>query len=116
MRVLSAGHNLRSKLEAYLSQTLRSDQIDNFKDNMATTTETTLSTAITGEHLEQATHKEPLKPSGALDSIEHFDVTPTIGREFPGASLKEWLEAPNSDELLKELAITSKPIPSNRPY
>ncbi|GES64772.1 taurine catabolism dioxygenase TauD/TfdA [Aspergillus terreus] len=50
--------------------------------------------------------KEPLKLSGALEGYESFDVTPVIGREFPTANLKEWLRAPNSDELLKDLAIT----------
>ena len=54
--------------------------------------------------------KEPLKLSGALDSFDSFDVTPVIGREFPTANLKEWLQAPNSDELLRDLAITSKDI------
>lgn len=52
-------------------------------------------------------HKEPLKLTGALDKYESFDVTPVIGKEFPTANLKEWLEAPNSDELLRDLAITS---------
>ena len=52
--------------------------------------------------------KEPLKLSGVLDRLNFFDVTPVIGREFPDADLKEWLEAPNSDELLRDLAITSK--------
>ncbi|KAL2018387.1 hypothetical protein VTK56DRAFT_922 [Thermocarpiscus australiensis] len=50
--------------------------------------------------------REPLKLSGALDSYESFDVTPVIGREFPTARLVEWLNAPNSDELLRDLAIT----------
>ncbi|KAL4894942.1 hypothetical protein BDV59DRAFT_192328 [Aspergillus ambiguus] len=50
--------------------------------------------------------KQPLKLSGVLDGYESFDVTPVIGREFPTASLKEWLRAPNSDELLRDLAIT----------
>jgi hypothetical protein len=54
------------------------------------------------------THKEPLQLQGALDQYDSFDVTPIIGREFPAASLKEWLDAPNSDELLRELAITSQ--------
>ncbi|KAH8879001.1 taurine catabolism dioxygenase [Thozetella sp. PMI_491] len=49
---------------------------------------------------------EPLKLSGALDSFESFDVTPIIGKEFPKARLVEWLDAPNSDELLRDLAIT----------
>ena len=52
--------------------------------------------------------REPLKLSGVLDSYESFDVTPVIGREFPTANLVEWLEAPNSDELLRDLAITSQ--------
>jgi len=51
--------------------------------------------------------REPLKLSGALNSYESFDVTPAIGREFPAANLVEWLNAPNSDELLRDLAITS---------
>lgn len=55
-------------------------------------------------------HKEPLKLSGALEAHESFDVTPIIGREFPKAKLVEWLDAENSDELLRDLAITSKSI------
>jgi hypothetical protein len=54
------------------------------------------------------THKEPLQLQGALDKYESFDVTTIIGREYPLANLKEWLEAPNSDELLRDLAITSQ--------
>lgn len=52
--------------------------------------------------------REPLKLSGSLDSFESFDVTTVIGREFPTANLKEWLHAPNSDKLLRDLAITSE--------
>lgn len=52
-------------------------------------------------------HKKPLKLSGALDYFESFDVTPTIGREFVGVNLAKWLKAPNSDELIRDLAITS---------
>lgn len=51
-------------------------------------------------------HKEPLQLQGTLDQFESFDVTPIIGKEFPTANLKDWLEAPHSDELLKDLAIT----------
>ncbi|PMD23509.1 putative alpha-ketoglutarate-dependent taurine dioxygenase [Hyaloscypha hepaticicola] len=51
-------------------------------------------------------HKEPLKLSGALDHFESFDVTPIIGREFVGVNLAKWLRAPNSDELIRDLAIT----------
>ncbi|KAF2716404.1 taurine catabolism dioxygenase [Polychaeton citri CBS 116435] len=48
----------------------------------------------------------PLSLKGALDHYKSFDVTPVIGREFPDANLKEWLEAPNSDDLIRDLAIT----------
>lgn len=57
----------------------------------------------------KAEHKKPLKLSGVLKSFESFDVTPVIGREFPKANLVDWLSAENSDELLRDLAITSKP-------
>ncbi|KAI7784114.1 hypothetical protein LA080_010426 [Diaporthe eres] len=54
----------------------------------------------------KAEHKQPLKLSGALEPFESFDVTPVIGREFPKANLVDWLDAENSDELLRDLAIT----------
>ncbi|KAK2616640.1 hypothetical protein QQS21_000463 [Conoideocrella luteorostrata] len=49
---------------------------------------------------------KPIRASGALNTFESFDVTPTIGREFPKANLVELLNAPNSDELIRDLAIT----------
>jgi hypothetical protein len=51
--------------------------------------------------------REPLKLKGLLDQFESFDVTPVIGREFANVNLKEWLRAPNSDDLIRDLAITS---------
>lgn len=51
---------------------------------------------------------QPLKTSSSIDAYESFDVTPVIGREFPKANLVEWLNAPNADELIRDLAITSK--------
>ncbi|PKX91218.1 TauD/TfdA dioxygenase family protein [Aspergillus novofumigatus IBT 16806] len=50
--------------------------------------------------------KEPLRRRGLLDEYESFDVTPTIGTEFPEANVVEWMKAPNSDELLRDLAVT----------
>jgi hypothetical protein len=61
------------------------------------------------------TKREPLKLSGALDHFESFDVTPIIGREFVGVNLAKWLRAPNSDELIRDLAITSKIPQSSTP-
>lgn len=62
--------------------------------------------------------RAPLQLSGALDAFESFDVTPVIGREFPNASLGDFLRAPNSDELLRDLAVTgkSKPVNNNSPH
>jgi hypothetical protein len=52
---------------------------------------------------------EPLKKSGALDAAFEFeDITPTIGREYPKTQIVEdVLNASNSDELLRDIAITS---------
>ncbi len=37
---------------------------------------------------------------------KHYDVTPAIGREFSkDLQLKDLLDAPNSDELLRDLAV-----------
>ena len=62
----------------------------------------------TNGHVSQhSQHREPLKLSGALEKFKHFDVTPVIGREFVDVDLKNWLRAENSDELIRDLAITS---------
>jgi len=50
--------------------------------------------------------KTPMKLTGALDEYKSFDITPVIGKEFPDANLAEWLQAPNSDELIRDLAVT----------
>lgn len=57
-------------------------------------------------------HREPLKLSGALNKFEQFDVTPTIGREYANVDLAEWIQADNSDELLRDLAITGEHVSS----
>lgn len=52
-----------------------------------------------------------LNKSGVLDSNFSFEeTTPAIGREYPTAQIVEdFLNAPNADDLLRDLAITSKP-------
>jgi len=50
--------------------------------------------------------RKPLQLKGALDQFKQFDVTPIIGREFVDVNLAEWLRAPNSDDLIRDLAIT----------
>jgi hypothetical protein len=54
-------------------------------------------------------HKEPLKLAGVLNQFKQFDTTPIIGTEFPEVDLVDWIEAPNADELLRDLAITGMP-------
>lgn len=49
-----------------------------------------------------------LRRTGALDKYKQKLTTPCIGTEFPDADLREILEAPNSDELIRDLAITSE--------
>ncbi|MCJ1380108.1 hypothetical protein MMC17_003211 [Xylographa soralifera] len=58
------------------------------------------------DELQSTYLKAPLVLSGILDQFKSFDVTPVIGKEFPNANLADWLRAPNSDELLRDLAIT----------
>ena len=76
--------------------------------------------AVNGEHNNaqhppEGKYPRPLKLSGALDQFESFHSTPSIGTEFPKANLVHWLKAPNSDELIRELAITST-VPSDHRY
>ncbi|KIW56555.1 hypothetical protein PV05_05208 [Exophiala xenobiotica] len=53
-------------------------------------------------------NSEPLKKSGALDNVFDFDeVSPAIGREYPTTNIvDDLLNAPNADDLLRDLAIT----------
>jgi hypothetical protein len=53
-------------------------------------------------------HREPLKSSGSLKKFESIDITPIIGTEYPTANLVEWINSPNADDLLRDLAIQSK--------
>ena len=59
--------------------------------------------------------RHPLKNSGSLDHFEKFDVTTVIGTEFlPGVQLSRLLSAPNSDDLIRDLALLD--IPSHNSY
>lgn len=54
--------------------------------------------------------REPLELHGHLNQYKSFLVTPVIGTEFPDANVVDWMKAPNSDELLHDLAVTSMQI------
>ena len=58
---------------------------------------------------DQTPLRAPLELKGVLNQFKSFDVTPVIGREYKDVDLAEWLRAPNSDELIRDLAITSEP-------
>lgn len=50
----------------------------------------------------------PLKLSGALYQFSFEETTPAIGREFHNVNIvNDLLHASNSDELVRDLAITS---------
>ncbi|KAL5364277.1 hypothetical protein BJX96DRAFT_168159 [Aspergillus floccosus] len=51
--------------------------------------------------------KNPLKYTGLLKRYNSFDVTPLIGTEFPDTNVVELMKASNSDNLLRDLAITT---------
>ncbi|KAL2069393.1 hypothetical protein VTL71DRAFT_14072 [Oculimacula yallundae] len=48
----------------------------------------------------------PLVYSGSLDSFQHNDFTPSIGREIPGLQIEKILTSPDADTLIRDLAIT----------
>lgn len=53
--------------------------------------------------------REPMPLTGSLNGFKSFDMTPIVGTEFPAANVVDWMKAPNSDEMLRDLAVTSRP-------
>lgn len=50
----------------------------------------------------------PLTYTGLLDRFPHFEVTPSIGREFgKELQLTDLLKAEDSDDLIRDLAVLS---------
>jgi hypothetical protein len=96
-----------------IHEKLAKTSVSDVKEQNGAHKEETSAPAVQEPSLETQ-HKEPLKLSGALDHFESFDVTPIIGREFVGVNLARWLRAPNSDELLRDLAITSISLSSTK--
>ncbi|KAH9210308.1 putative TfdA family taurine dioxygenase [Leptodontidium sp. 2 PMI_412] len=63
-------------------------------------------TIIGGHEKARRQSTKPVVYSGSLDSFEHNDSTPTIGREIPGLQIEKILTSPESDSLIRDLAIT----------
>ena len=55
-----------------------------------------------------STYPKPLVSTGSLDSFTSFEVTPTIGREYPTLQLSDVMSSPNRENLIRDLAITGK--------
>jgi hypothetical protein len=52
---------------------------------------------------------EPLVLSGILNKFQYEDTTPDLGREFANVNIvDDLLNAENTDELIRDLAITSE--------
>ena len=69
-----------------------------------------------GAHVSKNTLPEPMTSNGSLKDYEQIQLAPILGTEFPKANLVDMMNAPNADELIAELAYTSKfgpqtPIP-----
>jgi hypothetical protein len=75
---------------------------------MSTTT-TTIQPAITLQAEDSAKqYPKPLSSSGALDRFKYEETTPVIGREYIDVNLvNDIINAENSDDLIRDLAITS---------
>jgi hypothetical protein len=57
----------------------------------------------------KTSYPKPLKLSGALGQFKFEETTPCIGREYLGVDIvDDLLNAENSDERLRDLAITSR--------
>ena len=67
-----------------------------------------------GSHHTNGTSKPfvrtPLQYSGSLDGFKWIDVTTIIGREYPDIQLTNLMKADNSEQLLRDLAITSESL------
>lgn len=61
----------------------------------------------------QPTNSAPMKAAGLLDGLKQKITVPAIGTEFLDVDLVEMMETTNSDELLRDLAITS---PLSKPF
>lgn len=50
--------------------------------------------------------RPPLQYSGSLSHLDYVEITPIIGREYPTAKIRDILYAPNSEQQIRDLAIT----------
>ena len=51
-------------------------------------------------------NSEPLKNTGTLDSYQHRDLTPVIGREYEGLQVRDLLASSDRRQRIQDLAVT----------
>lgn len=70
---------------------------------------TTATTATKNKQSSSSSYpREPLQLRGVLDKFAYEEATPLLGREYPGVNIvDDLLRAPDSDALLRDVAITS---------
>ena len=56
----------------------------------------------------------PFADSGSLRNFKTVPVTPILGTEFKDVDITEWLRAPNSDDILRDLALLSALPPTHQ--
>jgi hypothetical protein len=60
-----------------------------------------------GHELARPRLSQRLQYSGSLDSYSYSDLTPVIGREYQSLQITDLLASKDSDQLLRDLAVTS---------
>lgn len=118
MKQRSAYINLVSN--AFVQLTLPISQVKHIWTSFATMSTTTMTVqhAITLQAEEPVKQQwEGLSLSGALDRFKYEEATPVIGREYVDVNLvNDIINAENSEELIRDLAITSMFYRTHVPY
>lgn len=66
--------------------------------------ETTTSAIVGGYETARPRLLRPLTYTGTLDSFQHQDITPVIGREYEGLQVTDLLKW--GDDMIRDLAVT----------
>jgi hypothetical protein len=61
--------------------------------------------AANGNGSHHASRYPPFPYSGILDKYESVEITPCMGTQFKNLDLAEFLELPNSEDGIKDLAL-----------
>ncbi|THC95226.1 hypothetical protein EYZ11_005303 [Aspergillus tanneri] len=73
---------------------------------MSTVSENNIPTIRGGHEQARPRITQPLEYSGSLDLYFHQDLTPVIGTEYKGIQVAEILQSKQSDQIIKDLAVS----------